>query len=94
MSIYPDWIGIEVTTGVTTLVEGYAVTLDDENFVVEIEPDYLVVLEDGKTAERRSIKIGSQNPKFYELLEGLSAGEKVITSGYDLFGDNERLVLN
>lgn len=46
MSLYPDWIGIEVTTGVTTLVEGYAVTLDEENFAVEIEPDYLVVLED------------------------------------------------
>ena len=34
MSIYPDWIGIEVTTGVITLVEGYAVTLDEENFAV------------------------------------------------------------
>ncbi len=53
-----------------------------------------VVSQDGKTAERRNIKIGSQNPKYYELLEGLEPGEKVITSGYDLFGDNERLVLN
>ncbi len=53
-----------------------------------------VVSEDGKFAEKREIKIGSQNPKYYELIEGLTPGEKVITSGYDMFGDNERLVLN
>ncbi len=53
-----------------------------------------VVSEDGKFAEKREIKIGSQNPKHYELIEGLKPGEKVITSGYDMFGDNERLVLD
>ncbi|MBI9067208.1 MAG: HlyD family efflux transporter periplasmic adaptor subunit [Salinivirgaceae bacterium] len=53
-----------------------------------------VVSEDGKFAEKRAIKIGNQNPKDYELLEGLKPGEKVITSGYDLFGDNERIVFN
>jgi len=50
-----------------------------------------VLSEDGKSAERRSIKIGRQNPKFYELLEGIVPGEKVIVSGYDSFGDNEKL---
>jgi len=50
-----------------------------------------VVSADGKSAEKRFIKIGRQNPKYYELLEGLKAGEKVIVSGYDGFGDNERL---
>lgn len=53
-----------------------------------------VVSADGSYAERRNIKIGSQNPKFYEVLDGLKPGEQVITSGYDMFGDNERLVLN
>jgi HlyD family secretion protein len=52
------------------------------------------VSADGKSAERRPIKIGSQNPKYYELLEGLEPGERVITSGYDTFGENEKLVLN
>jgi len=52
-----------------------------------------VVSADGTTATRRNIKIGSQNPKYYELLEGLQPGEKVITSGYELFGDNEKLIL-
>jgi len=47
--------------------------------------------EDGNYAEKRSIKIGRQNPKYYEVLEGLKAGDKVVISGYDGFGDNERL---
>ncbi|QDH81283.1 efflux RND transporter periplasmic adaptor subunit [Echinicola soli] len=44
-------------------------------------------------AYKRSIKIGKQNPKYYEVLEGLEVGEKVIISGYEAFGDNEKLVL-
>ena len=51
-----------------------------------------VVLPEGGKAVRREIRIGRQNPQFYEVLEGLEAGEKVITSGYDNFGDNEVLV--
>ena len=51
-----------------------------------------VVTPDGGKAVRREIRIGRQNPQFYEVLEGLEAGEKVITSGYDDFGDNEVLV--
>lgn len=52
-----------------------------------------VVDEDGKTARRRTVKIGRQNPQYYELLEGLEAGEQVIISGYELFGGNDKLVL-
>ena len=52
---------------------------------------YVVVPEGGK-AVRRDIRIGRQNPQFYEVLEGLSPGEKVIVSGYESFGDNEVLV--
>ena len=53
-----------------------------------------VLAEDGKTASKRSIRIGKQNPRYYEVLEGLEKGEQVITSGYDTFGDNDKLVLN
>jgi len=53
-----------------------------------------VLTPDGKYAVKRKIKIGRQNPEYYELLSGLKAGEKVIVSGYDSFGDNERLELN
>jgi HlyD family secretion protein len=44
-------------------------------------------------AEKRSIRLGRRNPEFYEVLEGLSQGEKVIVSGYENFGMNEVLNL-
>jgi len=52
-----------------------------------------VVDPSGEFATKRKIRIGRKNPKYYEVLEGLEAGEKVITSGYDLFGDNDKLIL-
>lgn len=52
-----------------------------------------VVNEAGTEAAKRSIRIGKQNPQYYEVLEGLNPGEKVITSSYDLFGDNDKIVL-
>ena len=52
-----------------------------------------VVAPDGLTATKRQIQIGRQNPQYYEVLSGLKEGEKVITSGYDLFGDNDKLIL-
>ena len=51
-----------------------------------------VVAPEGGRAVKREIRIGRQNPQFYEVLEGLEPGEKVITSGYDNFGDNEVLI--
>lgn len=51
-----------------------------------------VLNKDGSEATRRNIRIGRQNPQYYEVLEGLEPGEQVITSGYDTFGDNERVV--
>ncbi|MBE6286236.1 MAG: efflux RND transporter periplasmic adaptor subunit [Bacteroidales bacterium] len=53
-----------------------------------------VVDETGEKAHRREIRIGRQNPRYYEILDGLAPGEKVITSSYDNFGDNEVLILN
>jgi len=52
-----------------------------------------VVNADGDEAVRRNIQIGKQNSRYYEVLEGLQAGEKVITSNYDTFGEAERIVL-
>ncbi|MBR6466130.1 MAG: HlyD family efflux transporter periplasmic adaptor subunit [Bacteroidales bacterium] len=46
----------------------------------------------GRQAVKRQIKIGRQNPQYYEVLEGLTPGEKVITSGYDTYGDSDVLV--
>ena len=53
-----------------------------------------VVDESGEKAYKREIRIGRQNPQYYEVLEGLNPGEKVITSSYDNYGDNEVLVIN
>jgi len=52
-----------------------------------------VVDASGNFAVKRSVKIGKQNPKYYEILEGLQAGEQVITSGYDAFGESDKLNL-
>ena len=51
-----------------------------------------VVNKEGTKAVRREIRIGRQNPQYYEVLEGLEPGEKVITSGYDTYGESDVLV--
>ncbi|PSL28754.1 HlyD family secretion protein [Dyadobacter jiangsuensis] len=50
-----------------------------------------VVAEGGKRAAKRKITLGRKNPEYFEVLEGLQPGEKVITSSYENFGDNEVL---
>lgn len=52
-----------------------------------------VVSANGASAERRNIKLGRQNPKYYEVLEGLKPGEKVIVSSYEGYENIEKLVL-
>lgn len=52
-----------------------------------------VVNEDETEARRRPVTIGRQNPQYYEVISGLQPGEKVIISGYELFGENERLII-
>ena len=51
-----------------------------------------VLSKDGGKAVKREIRIGRQNPQYYEVLEGLEPGEKVITSSYDTYGDSDVLV--
>ncbi len=52
-----------------------------------------VVTPGSDEALKRPIRIGKQNSKYYEVLEGLDAGEQIITSNYDSFGEAERIVL-
>lgn len=52
-----------------------------------------VLSEDGTKAYRRDIRIGRQNPQYYEVLEGLKPGEKVIISNYENYGKNDVLIL-
>lgn len=73
---------------------GKAVLLPRGGFFQSTGGQWVFVLnENGTEATKRNIKIGKQNPQYYEVLEGLNAGEKVITSGYEMFGTNDRIVL-
>lgn len=51
------------------------------------------ISEDGNSAYKVQIRLGSQNTEFYEVIEGLNTGDKVVTSSYDSFGDAEELIL-
>ena len=42
---------------------------------------------------KRKIRLGSQNPRYYEVLDGLNPGDKVIISDYENFGDADKLIL-
>jgi HlyD family secretion protein len=63
-------------------------------FFQETGGQWIFVLDPTENfAFKRNISIGRKNPKYYEVLEGLQPGEKVIVSGYETFGKNEKLIL-
>jgi len=63
-------------------------------FFQETGGQWIFVLDPSEDfAIKRNISIGRKNPKYYEVLQGLNAGEKVIVSGYETFGKNEKLIL-
>jgi HlyD family secretion protein len=49
--------------------------------------------QDGKRAYRTEIRIGRQNPDFYEVLDGLQPGDRVVTNSYENYGDVQELVI-
>ncbi|MCE7057205.1 efflux RND transporter periplasmic adaptor subunit [Algoriphagus sp. AGSA1] len=55
--------------------------------------NWVFVINSSGNAEKRNIRLGNKNPEYYEVLEGLVEGEKVIISGYENFGKNEVLEL-
>jgi len=62
-------------------------------FFQETGGQWIFVLDPSESfATRRNISVGRKNPKYYEVLEGLHPGEKVIVSGYETFGKNEKLL--
>ena len=52
------------------------------------------VNKDGNAAYKVNIQLGNQNPDYYEVLDGLQPGDKVVTSSYENYGNMEQLVLN
>ncbi|OZI06731.1 efflux transporter periplasmic adaptor subunit [Siphonobacter sp. BAB-5385] len=72
-----------------------AVLLPTGGFYQQTGGNWVFVVEaGGQRAVRRNIQLGRKNPTYYEVLDGLKPGEKVITSSYEFFGDNEVLNLN
>ena len=49
--------------------------------------------DDGKTAYKIDIQLGRQNPDYYEVMQGLKPGDRVVTSSYENYGDMQELVL-
>jgi len=72
---------------------GSAIMIPRGGFFQSSGGQWIFVLNENENeAVKRPIRIGKQNPQYYEVTEGLVAGEKVITSGYELFGNAERIV--
>ena len=53
-----------------------------------------VVSADGKSAEKRPVRLGRRNPDFVEVIGGLQPGDRIITSSYSGFTDKDRLTLS
>jgi len=51
------------------------------------------VNENGSVAYKIDIQLGSQNPDYYEVMQGLKPGDKVITSSYENYGTVQELLL-
>ncbi|MFT5087003.1 MAG: HlyD family secretion protein, partial [Planctomycetota bacterium] len=73
---------------------GAAILLARGGFYQQTGGNWIYVLDaDGQRANKRNIRLGRQNPNFFEVLEGVQPGERVITSSYDNFGDMDVLLL-
>ena len=71
-----------------------AVLLPKGSFYGTTGGSWIFVLDaSGRKAYRRNISIGRQNPQYYEVLNGLQPGERVILSGYEEYKNNKELVL-
>lgn len=71
-----------------------ALQLERGGFFSSTGGQWVYVVDVSETyALKRNVKIGRQNPKYFEILEGINPGEKVIISGYEFFGESDRIVL-
>jgi RND family efflux transporter MFP subunit len=71
-----------------------ALVVEKGNFFVSTGGQWVFKLnEAGNRATRQPIVIGRQNPRQYEILDGLKDGDQIIISGYDYFGDAQELIL-
>jgi HlyD family secretion protein len=97
--IFQDSIPENIRTGQTYYISlqlgqpKISVLVPIGGFFQETGGQWIYVLDPSESyATKRNISIGRKNPKYYEVLDGLRPGEKVIISGYETFGKNEKLV--
>ncbi len=97
--VFTDTIPENIRTGqtyYTSLQLGQpktAILVPIGGFFQETGGQWIYVVDQSESyATRRDIATGRKNPKYFEILEGLQPGEKVIISGYETFGKNEKLV--
>jgi HlyD family secretion protein len=71
-----------------------AMLLPSGGFYKDTGGNWIFVIDpSGRKATKKHIKLGRKNPEFFEIIEGLKPGEKVITSSYKTFGDNEVIIM-
>ena len=74
--------------------ETQAILLPKGGFYQQTGGNWIFKLnEDGSVAYKIDIQLGRQNPEYYEIMQGLQPGDKVITSGYDNYENTQELVL-
>ena len=71
-----------------------SLVLDNGAFYSKTGGEWVYLLnKDEKFATKQKITLGRQNPLYFEVLDGLKPGDKVITSSYDNYGETEKLIL-
>jgi HlyD family secretion protein len=97
--IFTDTMPDNIRTGQTYYISlelgqpKEAIMVPIGGFFQETGGQWIFVLDPSESfATKRNISVGRKNPKYYEVLDGLQPGEKVIISGYESFGKNEKLV--
>ncbi len=86
--------GQTVTVKLELSVEAKATLLEKGDFYQTSGGNWIYALnQDGSKAIKKNIRLGRKNPKYYEVLEGLSVGDVIIISAYDVFDDKDELIL-
>lgn len=86
--------GQSVTVKLELSAQEDAMVLKRGGFYTSTGGNWVYVLnKDGKTAIKQDLNIGRQSPVYYEILSGLKAGDVVIISSYENYGDKDILVL-
>ncbi|MCF8243890.1 MAG: HlyD family efflux transporter periplasmic adaptor subunit [Saprospiraceae bacterium] len=86
--------GQSISVKLQLSAEEDAVLLARGGFYQTTGGNWVYVLDEASgNAIKQTIRLGRQNPNFYEVLEGLKPGDKVITNSYDTYGDKDVLIL-